>query len=71
MPKISGLRPAGEKCYLRIPPLVDDRGQTRGGILMRGGILKWNTPDYIMIVKRFIVIEFMNATVGSLRNYWL
>ena len=32
-------------CCIRIPPLVSDPGETRGGILMGGGILKWNTPD--------------------------
>ena len=28
-----------------MPPLVGDRYLTRGGILTKGGILRWNTPD--------------------------
>ena len=31
--------------HLRKPPLVPDRTPTRGGFLMRGGFLKWNSPD--------------------------
>ena len=27
------------------PPLVGDRYLTRGGILTKGGILRWNAPD--------------------------
>ena len=30
---------------LRIPPLRTNRGLLRGGILIKGGILNWNTPD--------------------------
>ena len=45
IPKISGLRPAESNLLHKNTPLVSDRGETRGGILMGGGILKWNTPD--------------------------
>ena len=45
IPKISGLRPAYLVLLHKNTPLVSDPGQTRGGILMGGGILKWNTPD--------------------------
>ena len=38
--KFSGLRPAGVK-------VSSGSGTNKGGILMRGGILKWNTPDGI------------------------
>ena len=31
--------------FLRNPPLVADRGVTRGGFLKKGGFLKLNTPD--------------------------
>ena len=30
-----------------MPPLVGDRYLTRGGILTKGGILRWNTPDLL------------------------
>ena len=30
---------------IRKPPLVPDLGATRGGFLITGGFLKWNSPD--------------------------
>ena len=32
-------------CAIRIPPLIRIRNMIRGGILMGGGILKWNRTD--------------------------
>ena len=31
------------------PPLIRNRGVIRGGILIWGGILKWNSPDIYIL----------------------
>ena len=42
----------GRKKHIRLPPPKRFPVHLRGGILMKGGILRWNTPDPIGYVTK-------------------